>query len=221
MGISKRTDPMETIERMLSDQKGFILPIGLMFLAVLGVMGTTAMVVTTTDIRIGMNHRASVQAHYAAVAGYEETRARLALPSSNVDYIGLGTPDADWRGYIGDTTVDFGSDSYISDADHVSYAGLQGGLDYTVMIKYKTDVATGNLLLWGDDDGDYVNTVNMTDGLPIVMIESRGTVDGSSRTITVEARGSVPFFDPVSALYVNGNLDKNGNRGTVRGDMYT
>ncbi|MCD6399950.1 pilus assembly PilX N-terminal domain-containing protein [candidate division WOR-3 bacterium] len=51
------------------NEKGFVLPLGLMFLAIIAIMGTTAVVVTTTDLKIGSNYRASQQAFYAAEAG--------------------------------------------------------------------------------------------------------------------------------------------------------
>ena len=52
---------------------------GLMFMAVIAIMGTTAVIVTTTDLKIGGNYRQSVQALYTAEAGIEEALYRLSL----------------------------------------------------------------------------------------------------------------------------------------------
>ena len=56
-----------------NNEKGFVLPVGLMFLAIITLLGTTAVVVTTTDLKIGSNYRQSVQAFYDADAGGQYT----------------------------------------------------------------------------------------------------------------------------------------------------
>lgn len=50
-------------------ERGAALVISLMFLAILAMLGATAMVLTTTDIQIGGNYKASEQAFYQADAG--------------------------------------------------------------------------------------------------------------------------------------------------------
>ena len=59
------------------NEKGFVLPVGLMFLAIISILGTTAVVVTTTDIKIGSNYRSSVQAFYNAEAGVQYAIAKM------------------------------------------------------------------------------------------------------------------------------------------------
>ena len=51
------------------NEKGMVLPLGLIFLAIIALLGTTAVIVTTTDIKIGSNYKKSQQAFYAAEAG--------------------------------------------------------------------------------------------------------------------------------------------------------
>ena len=78
-----------------------VLPLGLMFLAIIAILGTTAVIVTTTDLKIGSNYRASEQAFYAAEAGVEEARARLKGSSTADDYAGDPSPyDPWWSAYI-------------------------------------------------------------------------------------------------------------------------
>ena len=55
------------------NEKGFVLPVGLMFLAIITLLGTTAVVVTTTDLKIGSNYKQSVQAFYDADASGQYT----------------------------------------------------------------------------------------------------------------------------------------------------
>jgi hypothetical protein len=85
------------------NEKGFILPLGLMFLAIISILGTTAVIVTTTDLKIGSNYRASEQAFYAAEAGIEEARARLKGSSTADNYVGdtsTSTYAPWWSAYI-------------------------------------------------------------------------------------------------------------------------
>ncbi len=206
---------MLNIPLTFGNEKGAVLPIGLIFLAIIAILGTTAVIVTTTDLKIGSNYKSSVKAFYAAEAGIEEARARLG------DIGQTGTPDKDWRRFIGDTasaTSIFGYD--YTDSDHNLSASLQSNLDYTVMIRHKTD-ATDNILYWGDTDGDYDYEENLTDGEPIEIITSQGTDSGSNKTITIEVRFEPAFFDPPAALYVNGNLSKSGAAGYAKGTCPT
>jgi len=62
---------------MLSNEKGMVLPLGLMFLAIIAMLGTTAVKTTTTDLKIGSNYRASKQAFYDAEAGVQYTIAMI------------------------------------------------------------------------------------------------------------------------------------------------
>ena len=61
-----------------------VLPLGLMFLAIIAILGSTAVIVTTTDLKIGSNYRASEQAFYAAEAGIQEALYRLGLFNQTV-----------------------------------------------------------------------------------------------------------------------------------------
>ncbi len=62
---------------ILSNEKGMVLPLGLMFLAIISIMGTSAVIITTTDLKIGGNYKRSVQAFYDADAGVQYTRAKI------------------------------------------------------------------------------------------------------------------------------------------------
>ena len=67
------------------NEKGMVLPLGLMFLAIIAILGTTAVIITTTDLKIGTNYKLSQQAFYAAEAG-------INVAMSNVeDFIFGGT----------------------------------------------------------------------------------------------------------------------------------
>ena len=59
------------------NERGAALVIGLMFLAILGLLGTTAVVLTTTDMQIGGNYKANAQAFYDADAGVNHAIAMM------------------------------------------------------------------------------------------------------------------------------------------------
>jgi len=60
---------VQVIRMTYNNEKGFVLPVGLMFLAILALLGTTAVIITTTDLKIGTNYKLSEQAFYDAEAG--------------------------------------------------------------------------------------------------------------------------------------------------------
>jgi len=67
------------------NEKGMVLPLGLMFLAIIAVLGTTAVIVTTTDLKIGSNYRSNVQAFYDAEAGVQYVRKKLVIDLDDSD----------------------------------------------------------------------------------------------------------------------------------------
>ena len=69
----------------LSNEKGMVLPLGLMFLAIIAILGTTAVIITTTDLKIGSNYKASKQAFYDAEAGVQYVLKQLAIDLDDSD----------------------------------------------------------------------------------------------------------------------------------------
>ena len=67
------------------NEKGMVLATGLMFMAIIAIVGTTAVIVTTTDLKIGSNYRENVQAFYIAEAGLARGEAEL-LNDLNTDF---------------------------------------------------------------------------------------------------------------------------------------
>ena len=91
---------------ILSNEKGFVLPLSLMFLAIISLLGTTAVIVTTTDLKIGTNYKTSVQAFYDAdagsqyaIAGIEDGLANDTLSLADGEVLGYTTP----AGFLFDT----------------------------------------------------------------------------------------------------------------------
>ncbi|MDL1967607.1 MAG: pilus assembly PilX N-terminal domain-containing protein [Deltaproteobacteria bacterium] len=70
---------------ILSNEKGVVLPLGLMFLAIIAILGSTAVIITTTDLKIGSNYRAREQAFYNADAGVQYVLKKLTIDLDDSD----------------------------------------------------------------------------------------------------------------------------------------
>jgi len=90
----KETDMLD-IKMIYNNEKGMVLPLGLMILAIIAILGTTAVIITTTDLKIGSNYKASKQAFYDAEAGVQYVLKQLAidLDDSDPDTVDLMTED--------------------------------------------------------------------------------------------------------------------------------
>lgn len=69
--------------KKINNQKGMVLIIAVMLLAVLVVVGFTALNITTTDMKISSNYRSGSQAFYIAEAGLEHARDQLRINFSS------------------------------------------------------------------------------------------------------------------------------------------
>lgn len=89
MKLSLSKNPsLAAMRSAFNNESGVALVIGLMFVAILTMLGTTAVVLTTTDMKIGANYKTSVQAFNVAQAGIDEALYRLRM----VDDVGNPPP---------------------------------------------------------------------------------------------------------------------------------
>ena len=70
---------LPVIEQATHNENGAALIIGLMFLAIIAMAGSTAVILTSTDLQIGANYKTSVEARNVAQAGIGEALYRLGL----------------------------------------------------------------------------------------------------------------------------------------------
>ncbi len=200
-----------------------VLATGLMFLAIIAILGTTAVIITTTDLKIGTNYRASEKAFYAAEAGIEEARARLRKNADDlirIDDVLHATSDQ-WRRYIGTDVKAKGKGYNSSNAMHKRLPSLSD-LDYVVEIKHQTDPpgGSGNVLYWGDPDGDGSSQRN-SDGTysgnkNIYLVTSYGSSGTSAKKIEIEMAKVPPITVP-AALYVETSTTIQGNSTNIIG----
>ena len=203
------------------DEKGMVLVVGMLLIVVLMVLGTIAVMVTTTDIRISANYKSGNRAFYAAEAGIEEARARLKLNAANAITDAYPT-QTQWAAFIGSEIKAQGKGYNSADSMHVRVASLQSALDYTVKIVHQTD-GSGNVLYWGDANGDGIpeRTTNPTSAAGyanrnIYLVTSYGADAGASRTIEVEMTRLPPITAP-AALYVEASTKIQGTSTNIIG----
>jgi hypothetical protein len=193
-----------------NNEKGMVLPLGLVFLAIITILGTTAVILTTTDLKIGSNYRASEQAFYAAEAGIEEARARFRGTADDLIRIDDGHPtNSGWEAFIGTDIKSQGKGWIYGNPLHIKVNSLQFESDYVVEIVHQTD-ASGNILYLGDPDGDGVSEPNTTTGENIYLVTSYGYSGTSTKVIEVEMTGIPPITVP-AALYVETSTKIQGN----------
>lgn len=143
---------------LFKNQEGMVLVTALMFMVILFLLGTTAYLITSNDLKITGNYKTSKQAFYVAEAGIEHA---ITILKNTADFTGVlrgddGDPDTlDDNGIL-----DFGSSK--------PFAG-----------------GTYNVRVWDNADGD---DEPYSDKDKKVYVTSIGTMDGSGATATIVAQ---------------------------------
>ena len=185
------------------NEKGMVLPLGLMFLAIISILGTTAVIVTTTDLKIGTNYRTSEQAFYAAEAGIEEARARL--KGSSTAYAGdSASPNPLWSVYLssGSWTPSSDDPDFNSSYTNTSLSSLQTDISYLVKIRHKREYdaeQTGHTISspqYYDGDGDTGTNSAATPGNIIYY----GYKDNTSTTVEQFTTSGATEYKPVEII---------------------
>ena len=154
---------MPDIRITYNNEKGFVLPVGLIFLAMLALLGTTAVIVTTTDLKIGSNYKSSVQAFYNADAGSQYTIAKIEDGLANATFalpttIGASVPftSATPAGfYFAVSNVSMiGSNAYA----FTSTGSGQGNSQAVIEVSFEREVTSAiNYVAFGDQSVDTKN----------------------------------------------------------------
>lgn len=156
---------------IIKDESGVALVIALLIMVLLTILGTAAIMTSTTDVKIAANFKKSTNAFYAAEAGIEAGMDLLQSP-------GAFDANTGWNSLL--TTYIYGdasSGTALSTDTNASYA-------VRVLDDELLDDAGETVMLWDvadEDDGGNVNT----DTNRKVIIESTGRY-GSS-TVKLEA----------------------------------
>lgn len=202
------------------NENGAALVISLMFLAILAMLGTTAVIMTTTDMQIGNNYKTNTQASNAAQSGIAEARQRLRSTSA-IRITDSSPTDPNWETYIGTDALAQNLPQYDSGDPITASIHDFTDLDYAVQIRHLAwedppGSGTYVVVYWGDDGVGY-NRRNKTDGKNIYEITSYGiSTNGGNATNSVEVTQAPPV-NPVAALYVEGPVDVNSENAEVDG----
>jgi Tfp pilus assembly protein PilX len=212
---------------LYQNENGMATAVALLLVTVLTLLGTTAVVMTSTDIQIGGNYKVSEVTFYAAEAGVEEARARL-RSTAGANLIADTSPTStQWRAYIGTLAMAqkgnercLGCVGFNSSLATHSRTNSLSGMNYVVEIKHKTDAA-GNIMYWGDHDSNGTITRNTSAGNSnnrnIYLVTSSGYTANSHRTVEAEMAKMPPISVP-SPLYVKANSTIQGSSTHIIGN---
>ncbi|MCK9274446.1 MAG: pilus assembly PilX N-terminal domain-containing protein [Syntrophales bacterium] len=181
------------------NEKGMVLVVVIMLLATLTILGTAAFMQTATDLKISGKYKTNEEAFFAAETGIEEARARLRKNASS-PLIDGHPAAAQWVAYIGTDTKAHNKGWDSGNPMHLKLASLQTALNYVVIVRHQTD-SWGNILYWGDQDGDGICERNISKGKNIYIVTSFGSSGLSTAVIEAEMTRLPPIESP-AALYV-------------------
>ena len=187
--------------KRLSEEKGIVLVMALMFLLVLGLLGMSAISMTAYDNRISGNKRISDQAFYAADAGVQEVMGRF-RPDATGEIEDTDPLNPNWRRFIALNQSQAAKVGYVSGPNHLFLQSLQTRLDFAVELEHKVNIA---------------NAVVTKDGHPVYLMTSLGvTPEGGQRRIEAELNPS-PSLNPGGALYSERPVDLLGSSTYIQG----
>jgi Tfp pilus assembly protein PilX len=203
-----------TIDRLPQGEKGFLLVAALTLLSALTLLGTTAYLLSATDIKIGGNFRNNQMALHVAMAGAE--RARQAFRIENMsssdagsfsDELNSGTrkgANGVLNGYS--TTTD----------DQAIASGTLNGSSYSVYLtndpadgKSNTTDANGKVLLTSVATGpnsakarvEIIVEVNTSVASSPAVVYSKGDVTGNGSSLTITGSDACSQETALSPIY--------------------
>jgi Tfp pilus assembly protein PilX len=194
---------------LYQNEIGMVTAVALLLVTVLTLIGTTAVVMTSTDIQIGGNYKVSEVAFYAAEAGVEEARARL-RGSATAKINDTAPTSPDWKAYIGTLAMAQAKGFNSSSLSHSRADSLQTSMNYVVEIKHKVDAAN-KVMYW-----DGILKRNTTTGTNIYLVTSTGYTGNSNRSIEAEVTRASPLTVP-GPLYVKSDTDIKGSSTDIIG----
>jgi Tfp pilus assembly protein PilX len=185
----------------IKSDKGFLLTAALMLLSLLMLMGTTAYLLTSTDIKIGRNFRNTQSVLYVAIAGAE--RAKEILRQENISSSNPASFNEELANSIRQG-ANSALDGYTPTTDDQPIA--TGTINYASYSAYLTN-----------DFADGIS--NTTDTNHKVMITSVATGPDNSKAVVqiVVALFSLPLTPGPGALYSKDNVSLNGSSIQISG----
>jgi Tfp pilus assembly protein PilX len=186
-------------ERFLKDQRGFLLVAALTLLSALTLLGTTAYLLSSTDIKIGGNFKNQQMALQVAMAGAEQARQALRLEN-------LSSSD---------------TASFSDELNSAIRKGVNGVLNGYSTTTDDQSIASGTLngasysSFLTNDSAD--GTANTTDANGKVMITSVATGPGTSKAIVQTIVGLYSLPPSPATVYSQDNVTLSGSSISISG----
>lgn len=201
MRTQRRSVMFLAVERLARSERGFLLIAALTVLSALTLLGTTAYLLSSTDIKIGGNFRNSHAALQVAMAGAE--RARQALRLEN-----LSSSD---------------SGSFSDELNSSARKGANGTLDGFSTTTDDQPLASGTLngisyaAYLTNDSADGVSNTSDVNGK--VLITSVATGPNSSRAnVEIVVQVNTAVASSPAVVYSKGDVTGNGSSLTITGN---
>jgi Tfp pilus assembly protein PilX len=198
-----------TLRKFVSNQKGFILIAALTLLTVLTLLGTTAYILSSTDIKIGGNFRDSQLALQVAMAGSEQAREIIRQANATST-----NPDS----FSEELAARIGLNGQLNDplltTDDLNV--ITGNTSSASMAVGNTNVSYVAYLI--NDSQDSNGSLNPTDSNKRALITSIATGPNNSRAIVQTVVEVFPMVSSPSAIYTKGDITGNGNSLTINGN---
>jgi len=181
----------------LKNENGYVLVVALGILCILTLIGTASVQTSNTEMLISTNGLLHNMAFYAADSG-APVASRTLLTEEFLPETEYG--NASW---IGTDTID-----------------LPSGTRFTYEVTHEVN-SDGEVLRYGDSDGDHLWEINTLVGRPLEIVRTYGThiKRGGDAEVHVTLIFNPAFVSPEAALWVN-DPDKVSFKGnaTVSGD---
>ena len=195
-----------TQHKILNNEDGMVLVVVILIMSTLVLLGSTAAMMTATDLKMSGNYKLGEQGFYAAEAGIEEARTRMRAGAASPITDAHPTQTA-WSAFIGSETKAQGKGFSSGNSMHVRVPSLQTALDYTVKIEHQRNpplpLTTGPV-------------ATTAAGNNIYLVTSYGSAAGAVKTVRAEITRAPPIPAP-AALYVKAPTTIQGSSTNVIG----
>jgi len=191
---------------MLKNERGVtIIFVTMLILVTMTILGIASIKLSIFNLNMAVNGEIMKKNLYAAESGTALAPLWLKSNLTEADY-----KDVSFLGTF-------------EKSDYVINPNFMKENDFSVKIKHviEIDPADGieKVVLWGDENGDYMNEKNFTTGMPFEISYSEGThLRGGRHNIKATFKYNWIFAMPDAALRVNTNVNGNGVSGSIIGE---
>ncbi len=227
-----------TINQAIHNEKGIALVAAISLVAILALLGTVSVITTSTELMISKNHKTSVQANYAAEAGYshligtysnntnyflsKDTATTMGLPATEPGTANFGNNLAYWFPSITYDTND--PPQYVDVVSHGKAWGTNSVEKIQIRIT-ATDSSPFDHGIFGDEDititgnGETNSYDSSTDPTASALLSNGnvGTNDTGAGTIALSGNAVIngdvevgPGGNPGTDITTSGNAVVNG-----------